>query len=172
MTSKARRMAQPRDLMGWFLAEFRAEMPEEMHTGGVWRDRKRRGDRPEYAPVGGSVLGAPRAYQPFEAFIEDSPYACEFAEYEGHVDTVAHYVYPLRAAMASLAGRGKPTDDHPFLVRTLYRTALMDGDWSEACRSMGIIAPAARVYINVALYQLWRRYAVEPPARSLREGVA
>ena len=90
LASKRRRMAPPRNLLGWFLAEFRSELPEAMHTAGVWRDRKRRGDRDDYQPVGGSILGSPRAAVPFETFIEDSPFACEVAEYEGHQDPVAH----------------------------------------------------------------------------------
>lgn len=165
-------MAPPKDLLGWFVREFRAEVPDAQHTGGVWRDRKRRGDPDGYQPVGGSVLGSPRDAVPFQVFIEDDAFAVEVAEYEGHKDTTVHYAYPLRAAIASLAGRGKATDPYPFMARTLYRTALMDGDWDEACRSMGIIEPVRRLYIEAALSRLWGRYLIEPPARSVRTSTA
>jgi hypothetical protein len=173
MASKSRRMAQPRDLLVWYLGEFRAEVPDAIHSGGTWRDRKRRGDRDDYQPVGGSLLGSPRAAAAFETFIEDSPFACEVAEYEGHKDPVSHYIRPLRAAMASMAGRGDPeVEPSAFMARTLYRTALLDGDWTYACASMGIVEPVARVYIEVALQRLWSRYAIEPPARTIREHAA
>ncbi len=170
--SLARRASPPRDLLGWFMEGFRAELPDHQHTAGVWRDRKRRGDLDGYQPVGGSLLGSPRDATPFQMFIEDGPFTTETAELEGHKDPVAHYVYPMRAAMATLAGRGRATDDYPFLVRTLYRTALRDGDWDTACASLGIIEPVRRVYIQVALERLWARFSIEPPARSLRESTA
>jgi hypothetical protein len=171
--SVARRMTQPRDLLGWFVLEFRLEVPAAIHTGGVWRDRKRRGDPDGYQPVGGSILGAPRDAVPFQVFVEDDPFAVEVAEYEGHKDTAVHYAKPMRAAIASLAGRGRDSDPYPFMARTLYRTALMDGDWDAACRSMGIVEPVRRIYIDEALRRLWARYATEPPARTIRmEGVA
>lgn len=96
----------------------------------------------------------------------------EPAELEGHKDHVKHYVYPMRAALAELAGRGRDTDEFPFMARALYRTALRDGDWDAACASMGIIEPVRRTYINAALVRLWVRYLIEPSARTIRsEGV-
>jgi hypothetical protein len=58
------------------------------------------------------------------------------------------------------------------MARTLYRTAVMDGDWDAACASMGIVEPVRRVYIEEALYRLWRRFRIEPPARPIRGPVA
>jgi hypothetical protein len=169
VASKARRMAPPRDLLGWFLREYRLEVPDTIHTGGVWRDRKRRGDQDGYQPVGGSLLGAPRDAVPFQVYVEDDPFAVEVAEYEGHKDPTVHYAKPMRAAIASLAGRGRDTDPYPFMARALYRTALMDGDWDAACRSMGICEPVRRFYIEEALRRLWGRFETEPPARTIRE---
>lgn len=166
--SKAQRMAPPKDLLGWFLAGFRAEAADSFHTGGVWRDRRRRGDPEGYQPVGGSLLGSPRDAVPFQVYVEDDAFAVEVAEYEGHKDRTTHYAKPMRAALASLAGRGKATDEYPFMSRALFRTALMDGDWDAACRSMGITAPVRRVYVETALRKLWARYEIEPPARSIR----
>jgi hypothetical protein len=107
--SVARQMVQPKglgELLAWFLEGFRAEMPEAVHTGGVWRIH------------------------------------------------------------------GREMERYPFMARTLYRTAVMDGDWDAACASMGIVEPVRQFYMEDALYRLWRRFRIEPPARPVREPVA
>lgn len=178
--SLARKARPPRDLLGWFMDAFRAEVPAAMHGGHVFvgtPDRPGREtlwssqSRPAEL-VGGSVLGAPQYADTFRRFVEDGPFAVEVAEYEGHRDPVAHYVFPLRAAIATLAGRGPDTDPFPFMARTLFRTGLRDGDWDSACASMGIIAPVRRIYIHDALGRVWARFAIEPPARTIRESSA
>lgn len=163
--SLSRKASPPRDLLGWFLAGFREEMPDRIHQQDVWRDRRKPGDPDAYQPVGGSVLGAPRENEGFRQLIEDGPYVTEFAEYEGHADQRPHYARPMRAAIARLAGRGSDQEPYPFMARALYRTALRDGDWDGACASLGIIEPVRRIYIDAALYRLWTRYAEEPPTR-------
>jgi hypothetical protein len=170
--SKRAKMARPKDLLGWYMTGFREEVPDRLHTRGVWRDAKRRGDVEGYDPVGGSVMGSPRVADPFRAFIEDDPYGTEAAEYEGHKDIHNHYRTPMRAALARLAGRGHPTDPYPFMARALYRTALRDGDWDGACASLGIIEPVRRFYIEAALLRLYERYHEEPPANYYRTGEA
>ncbi|HKR50535.1 MAG TPA: hypothetical protein VJT72_13360, partial [Pseudonocardiaceae bacterium] len=100
--SKRRKMARPKDLLAWFLTGIREEMPDRLHTRGVWRDAKRRGDVEGYDPVGGSHLGSPRVADPFRAWIEDDPFGTEAAEYEGHKDIHNHYRTPMRAALARL----------------------------------------------------------------------
>lgn len=157
--------APPRNLLAWFLEAFRAELPERIHQHDVWRDRRKPGDPDAYRPVGGSVLGSPRDAEPFRQFIEDSPFAVELAEYEGHDDLRPHYARPMRAALARLAGRGRDDEPYPFMARALYRTALRDGDWDGACASLGIVGPVRRFYIESALHKLWTRYSVEPPTR-------
>jgi len=178
--SLARKALPPRDLLGWFMEAFRAELPVETEGHGVFVGQPDRPGRKtlwarDSKPaelVGGSVLGSPNALGDFRRFIEDGPFATEYAEYEGHKDQVAHYRLPLRAAIATLAGRGRDTDPYPFMARVLYRTALRDGDWDGACASMGITEPVRKVYIEVALQRLWDRYEVEPPARSVRTNAA
>jgi hypothetical protein len=155
----------PRDLLAWFLAGFREEMPERLHGHGVWHDEHHRGDPAAYQPVGGSALGAPRPSEAFRQLLEDDAFILEVAEYEGHKDRTPHYRYPMRAALARLAGRGPDSDRYPFMARALYRTVLRDGDWDGACQSMGIIEPVRWPYIEAALYRLWSRYETEPQAR-------
>lgn len=175
--SVARRMKQPHNLLGWFLEAFREEMPDATEGHDVFVGQP---DKPGRETLwardtkvaelsGGSLLGSPRQVDAFRRFIEDGPFQKERAEYEGHADPVLHYKFPLRAALAELAGRGRDTDPYPFMARTLYRTALRDGDWDGACASMGICEPVRWVYIQVALERLWNRYRIEPPARPIRE---
>jgi hypothetical protein len=170
--SKHAKMARPKDLLAWFVAGFREELPDRLHTRGVWRDARRRGDKDGYSPVGGSQLGSPRMADPFRAFVEDDPFSTEAAEYEGHKDIRAHYRTPMRAALARLAGRGPDTDPYPFMARALDRTALRDGDWDSACASLGILEPVRKVYIEAALHRLYDRYREEPPNYSVREEAA
>jgi hypothetical protein len=170
--SKRAKMARPVDLLAWFVAGFREEVPDRLHTRGVWRDAKRRGDSEYYDPVGGSQLGSPRMADPFRAFVEDDPFGTEPAEYEGSKSVATHYRTPMRAALARLAGRGPDTDPYPFMARALYRTAQRDGDWDGACASLGILEPVRRVYIEAALHRLYDRYREEPPNYTVRENAA
>jgi len=171
--SLARKAAPPKNLLAWFLEQYRAEMPERLHAADVWRDRISEGEaRSGVRAVGGSLLGSPRVHDTFRRYIEDSPFATEVAEFEGSKDRTGHYAFPLRAALARLSGRGRDTDPYPFMARVLYRTALRDGDYDAACASMGICEPVRRVYIEEALRRLWARYEIEPPARTLRTEVA
>lgn len=167
--SIARKAQPPKNLLGWFLEAFRAELPGTIHAADVWRDRV----TPDEAKngiqaVGGSLLGTPRTNETFRRYIEDSPFATEVAEYEGHKDRHAHYVFPIRAALARLGGRGPDHDPYPFMARVLFRTALRDGDYDAACASMGICEPVREVYVQEALRRLWTKYEVEPPARTVR----
>jgi hypothetical protein len=168
LASKQRKMARPRDLLAWFLTGFREEVPDRLHSRGVWRDARYRGDVDAYAPVGGSALGSPRMADPFRAFIEDDPFGTEPSEYEGHKSIRNHYRTPMRAALARLAGRGADHDPYPFMARALYRTAQRDGDWDGACASLGIIEPVRKPYIEAALHRLYDRYHEEPPVNTVR----
>lgn len=167
--SKARKMARPRDLLAWFLVGFREEVPDRLHTRGVWRDRVSSSEaNAGIEAVGGSLLGTPRTSDPFRAYIEDDPFGTEPSEYEGHKSVHNHYRTPMRAALARLSGRGPDTDPYPFMARVLFRTALRDGDWDSACASMGIIEPVRKPYIEAALHRLYERYHEEPPAPTMR----
>src|SRR5678816_3959692 len=136
-----------------FLEAFRAEVPARIHAGDVWRDQVSPDEeRQGIQAVGGSLLGSPRTGDAFRRYIEGSPFITEVAEYEGHKDPNTHYAFPLRAALAALAGRGPDTEPYPFMARALYRTALRDGDWDGACASLGIIEPVRRPYIEAALH--------------------
>lgn len=171
--SLAKKAQPPKNLLAWFLEAFRAELPEKIHASDVWRDRVSEDEAKNgIQAVGGSLLGTPRTHDTFRRYIEDSPFATEVAEYEGHKDRDGHYAFPLRAALARLAGRGRDSDIYPFMARALYRTALRDGDYEGACASLGICEPVRQVYIEEALRRLYTKYEVEPPARTLRTEAA
>jgi hypothetical protein len=69
----------------------------------------------------------------------------------------------MRAALARLAGREKPTDRYGFMAAALSRTAALDGDWDRALSSLGVNPPAVRrAYLELALRTLYERYDAEP----------
>ena len=165
--SKRAKMARPKDLLGWFMAGFREEMPFAIHAAEVWRDYV----KDEHGTTGGgSLLGSKKWTDPFRRFIEDDAFGTEVSEYEGHQSIGKHYRTPMRAALARLAGRGADHEPYPFMARALYRTALRDGDWDGACASLGIIEPVRRPYIEAALHRLYERFHEEPPVNYYHSG--
>jgi hypothetical protein len=169
--SLVRKGAPPKGLHGllnWFLIGFREEMPDEIHVRDVWRDYVTEAR----APGGGSLLGAPKLSDDFRRFIEGSPFALTVPEYEGHRDAYPSYATPMRAAIARLGGRGKASDERPFMARVMWRTAFCDGDWDAACASFGILESVRRVYMEAALARLWRLYRDEPDAQPISDEAA
>lgn len=173
-------VTKPRDLLAWFLAGYRAETPTDIHSAAVFVGRPGSGlagFNPASGEViskaadlaGGSHLGAPGYDATFRRYIEDSPFCTEVPEYEGHRQRDEAYKFPMRAALARLAGRGKDRDTFPFMARFLYRIACRDGDWRSAAESMDIIEPVAEVYLDASLRRLFAKYEVEPPARVISE---
>jgi hypothetical protein len=160
-------MSPPKDLLSWFLKAYREEMPERIHSGGVWRDQTSLGEKDRgIDAVGGSLLGTPRTNEGFRRLTEESPYITEVAQYEGHKDTHNSYAFPLRAALARLGGRERETDQWGFMARCLATTARLDGDWDRALSSLGVNPPAVRrVYLETALRRLYRIYEPEPVVR-------
>lgn len=160
-------MAPPKNLLGWFLTAYREEMPEKMHAGGLWHDQLSPGEkRNDIQAVGGSLIGTPQADGRFRLLTEGSAFVTEVAEYEGHKDLHANYTFPLRAALARLAGREPKTGRYGFMAHALLTTARLDGDWDRALSSLGVNPEAVRrVYIDIALRTVYERYEPEPVAR-------
>ena len=161
---RAQLMAPPKDLLAWFLQAYREEMPDQLHSAGLWRDQVNAGERRnDISPVGGSLIGTPRTNEGFRRLTEESPFITEVAEYEGHKDRSNHYVFPLRAALARLAGREPVTGQWGFMAAALLTTARLDGDWDRALSSLGVNPVAVRrVYIETALRRLYEKYEPEP----------
>lgn len=167
-----RKLHKPKDLLGWFVGGMHSEVPERIHSRGLWHDGRQRTDPEEYEPVGGSALGTLAANGQFRALTEGDPFLeTELAMLtDGGVGVgETAYRFPMRAALKRLAGRGAQTHPYPFMARTLYRVSTHDGDWDAACRSMGINPEPVRwPYIVAALERLWLAYDDEPPGRRVR----
>lgn len=136
------------DLIRWFRERCHDEMPEAIHKPGIWRDH---GNTPE--TTGGSALGSPNLYHDFRRLIEGVPW---------QTDPDGYYRFPLRAALSQLH-RGKP-----FAAMHLYRLALVDGDWRRHADNVSWTAEEMEVYVEAALYLLWKSYSEMP----LRMGAA
>ncbi len=132
----------PRNLaaaIAWFREQCHSEVPTVLHKSGVWRDY---GVHAE----GGSVLGSPAPSDPFRRFIENSP---------SEVDQDGLYVRPLRAALSRMQRR------HPLTARHLYRLALVDGDWKRHAANEGFHDEEMQVYLERALFLLWKDWSRE-----------
>lgn len=152
--------ARPHDLLRWFMDGYRAELPDRMAVRGIWQDHGE-----------GSRLGSPRESGGLRVITEAD--AVEEARYtEGDTTTAEEaYRFPMRAALRALAGPASDGSPYAFMARMLLLTARMGGDWNAACRTMGIVQPIRRFYVQAALEQLYGHYTGEPPARLLRRGV-
>lgn len=169
--SRSRRdlAAEPRGFAGllrWFLEGFAAETPERIHTAGVWFGRPPRvdvaGEPVEDIPtelVGGSALGAPKQAEPFRQLIENS------ARQVAGDGPDEHYVRPMRAALARLAGRD---GDAAFMARFLRQVAYAQGDWESVGARWFPDQPfVRRPFAEQALHRLYTHYRPVPPVRYL-----
>lgn len=181
VASRSARNQEPRTfaaLLRWFLEGFWAETPEQVHAAGVWFGRPARtgtNGRPiEDIPpeqVGGSQLGAPKQAEPFRQLIENSP---RQAAGDGPEE---HYVRPMRAALARLAGhhsctaRERCDPDHvcgdgPLMARFLLQIAYAQGDWRSVSERWFPAYPVVhRSFAEQALRRLYSGYRPDPPAR-------
>lgn len=129
----------PRDLealIAWFRELVAEELPVTLHKAGVWRD---------YGPdaEGGSVLGTPATSEPFRRFIENSA---------SETDGDGVYVRPLRAALSRMSRR------YPFTARSLFRLALVDGDWRRHAANEVEPLELMELYLERALFKLWEDF--------------
>ncbi len=150
-----------RELLRWFLDAWAAEIPDRLHSAGVWRD---------WGPdsVGGSLLGSPRTHDAFRAYIEASPHQLD---YDPRIDTDergAVYVRPVHAALARMVGRrsagplGPSLGVRPFMARYLFALACAGGDWTAISARFGIPPQVAPIYTEAALWRFWSEYREEP----------
>src|SRR3990167_1350639 len=132
VAKKARIPRSLPELLTWFLAGWRAEVPVELHAFGPWRAQAARvgsnGHAVEEIPsaqLGGSLLGSPRYAEDFRALLENSPRQTAYgkpAEYDG--SEVEFYVRPMRAALARLAGFGHASRPSALMARFLVQVAV------------------------------------------------
>ncbi len=171
--SVSRSMAQgrkPRSLaeyLRWFADRWTAEMPTEIHSSGVWRDRVSAGEaRDGVQAVGGSHLGSPRLNEAFRRLLENSPYETDHAIYEGNVVLEPHYVRPIHAAIARLAHK------RPLTARWLAALAASGFDWQPLVTRRGWSLEEGELYLEGAAYLLFREFDTEPRDRAYRDAIA
>jgi hypothetical protein len=162
------------EYMHWFADRWHAEMPTEIHGGGVFfgppdRDGRSTLGASESRPselVGGSLLGSPRERDPFRRLMEDGPFAVQYGSYDGHGDLEAHYVFPLRAALARISHH------RPTIARWLFAVAYADFDWPGVADRRGFDIEEAEFLLTQACYLLFRECDIAPRVRETRGAVA
>lgn len=149
-------------LLAWFREQWIAEMPEEIHSSGVWHDRN-----------GGSALGAPQWADEFRRFLLASPHELDgdFDEWARGGDPDAAYVRPLRSALARMAGRD-PNSRRASTAQFLVKLACAGFDWRAVGDRLGYPEDVTVVYAEWAIARLWRMYRPKPEPRTIREEVA
>jgi hypothetical protein len=165
----ADRGKEPRSLgeyLVWFERLWWAEMPDELHAAGVWRDRvSGREAQDGITAVGGSLLGSPNLADPFRRLMENSPFETEEAEYEGKRSLDRHYVRPMHAAIAAMGTRW------PLAARWMASLAACAFDWQGLATRRGWTHEEAELYLEKCCHILWSRFAEAPENHGYR-GVA
>jgi len=147
--SMERAFVQPkglRDLLAWFLHEWALEVPDTVHTPGVWRDYVRWDE--DRKAVGGSLIGAPPLAEPFRRYIENSA---------RELDDNGYYVRPMHRAIAELAGRREDTEG-AFRAQVLLYLAWSHGAIDKVAAPLRIHPLTAHTVAEDALARLWRAW--------------
>jgi hypothetical protein len=151
-------------LLRWFVDGYLAESPTDLHGAGVYVSRPARigadGTPTEDVPaehIGGSELGSPRHTEPARQLLENSARQVD--------PTDEHFVRPMRAALAQLAGRD---GDAVFMARFLEQVGYARGDWAAVAERWFPLQPfVRRPFAEQALRRLYAQYRPAPPARRL-----
>ena len=139
------------------LDRWNAEMPTEVHSSGVWRDRvSGREEREGKHALGGSLLGSPRLNEGFRRLLESSPFETEYAVMDGQQQKDEHYVRPLRAAIARIGHR------HPEMAEWLLALGFAGFDWPALVLRRGLSLEVGEVYLESCCYILWREFDLAP----------
>ena len=169
-------------LVRWFTQAWRAEVPDEIHAGGIEKTRVGEIERGEpvdggYAgparvkeadPGGGNRLGAP-AYRPdFRAFVFGSAAGTEYAQAGERPDLTESYSTPMRWTVEFLE-----RSRHPLLAAVLRRLG-RTGEWrgisvtcSTCTTSVTLPDEYAEAIARDALGMAVKHYREEPEARAV-----
>jgi hypothetical protein len=164
------RERKPRSLaeyLRWFADRWQAEMPTEIHSSGVWRDRVTNTEaKAGVQATGGSHLGSPRLNEAFRRLLENSPFETEHAVYEGHQQPEPHYVRPIHAAITRMSHK------RPLTAHWLASLAASGFDWQGLVTRRGWSLEEGELYLEGACYLLFREFDIEPRTREYREAIA
>lgn len=139
-------------LMAWFLAEWQRELPDRIHEHSVWRGYASANETPAPGTLGGSLSGSPAWTDPFRRFIENSPH---------ELDGDGFYSRPMRAALASIAGRD-PNSDSAYKARYLWTLGASGGNWRGVAERALIPYPLQGDVTEGLLGLMWSRWRPKP----------
>ena len=159
-------------LVRWFTQAWRAEVPDEIHAGGIEKTRPGRIERGDGSgvtdPGGGNRLGAP-AYRPdFRAYVFGSSAGTEYAQAGDRPDLTESYSTPMRWTVEFLE-----RSSHPLLAAVLRRLG-RTGEWrgisvtcSTCTTSVTLPDEYAEAIARDALNLAAKHYREEPEARAV-----
>ena len=132
------------DLVGWFRAQWEAEIPPDIHSRGVWHDKE-----------ASSALGAPALAPGFSAYLMGSPFATDHDPRLDQWTAGAVRVRPMHAVLAEMARPG-PLSDGAYRAAWLLRLACLGWDIEATANATeGFPPQAARDYTRTALERAW-----------------
>lgn len=157
LVRQAQKGVPPKDLSAlilWAVEEWSAEVPDELHTSGVWRDKE-----------GASALGTPQTSPAARRYVEESDRITDADKFDPN-DPEAAYAKPMRAVLRGIhpAYDGTPTgsDRRWYHANFLYELAQANFDWRSYCEQRMIPYPIAPIYTEWALRLWWNRYERKP----------
>ena len=108
--ARMERAPMPKDLPGllrWFADEWSPEIPDQLHTSAIWRDRVNAREAAEgIKPLGGSLIGSLAYDDDFRRRLENGP--SEVDHQDETDDGRVYFRRPLAAALARIARSGTP----------------------------------------------------------------
>jgi hypothetical protein len=174
-------------LRRWFLAQWKDELPTDIHGAGEETERPGRILRDDGSgvtdPGGGNALGAPSYLPEFRVLIyglengdgttRPGETQTEYATSGGHVETSKSYAYPLRWTITFLERQ------HPLMAAVLRRMGRMDGEYHGVSVTCGTCTSAVvlpdeytEAIARRALALAAEAYRAEPEARAIGRNIA
>lgn len=155
-------------LVDWTIDRYQDDLPDRLHGRGPWNGPQQYQQGTPVWPeelVGGSRMASPRLDDAFRRYLEDSPYAVAYGEFDNQTQRDPHYARPFAANLAHLR------QTHPLLARrAFFLVACCYGDTSVP---FGPCRPEEQAILyREALRLLYDQWRTEPPARVIRDKVA
>lgn len=148
------RATMPKDLHGllrWYEELWRLEVPDELHSAAIWRDRVSPGELANgVSPVGSSETGALAYADEFRRRLENSPSETDGRDPETATSGRVYYARPVAAALGRISRQGKP-----FMARTLIAVGLAAFEWRVVADRGSWPHEMFEVYLRESLIRLW-----------------
>jgi hypothetical protein len=148
------RAAMPKDLpalLRWFEELWALEIPEELHSSAIWRDRVSPSElKAGVRPVGSSETGALAYADEFRRRLENGPSEVDGADPATAGSGRVYYARPIAAALSRISRKGKP-----LMARTLIAIGLAGFDWRAVADRGSWPHEMFEVYARESLIRLW-----------------